>query len=120
MKQSSEFVVSSAIWAAAFAGTLIVVGLLYLLEEMAGATVRMAWSLAVLPPAGTALAQGYRRYQAAGALTSEALTYFIAAGAITVTVLVTIARLNPGRVWPVYFIIGGAIVIYNALRQPQK
>ena len=97
---------------------LIVLGLVFLAQNLGIATLKNWWALFILLPAVGGFTTAWRKYQADGhVLTSGAIGSLIGGLIFTVVALVFLFDLgmNASLLWPVLLIIGGVAVLLQAV-----
>ncbi|MCX6033101.1 MAG: hypothetical protein NT169_27930 [Chloroflexi bacterium] len=97
---------------------LIVLGLVFLAQNLGIATLNNWWAIFILIPAVGAFTAAWRKYQAAGAsLTSGAVGSLIGGLVLTAVALAFLFNLglNAGLFWPLLLIIGGLAVLLQAV-----
>ena len=97
---------------------LIVLGLIFLAQNLHIATFTNWWAIFILIPAVGAFNTAWRRYQAAGGrLTSDATGSLIGGLVLTVVALAFLFNLglNAGLFWPLLLIIGGLALLLQAV-----
>ena len=94
---------------------LIVIGVVFLLQNVSGFRFDNWWAIFILIPALSSFAMVWRIYQSNGRLTSAARGPLIG-GLTTLTVaLVFLLGLDWGKIWPVFLIIAGVGALLSAL-----
>ncbi|WP_423223024.1 hypothetical protein [Candidatus Amarolinea aalborgensis] len=97
---------------------LIVLGLIFLAQNLHIATFQNWWAIFILIPAVGAFNTAWGRYQAAGArLTSDAAGSLIGGLVLTVVALAFLFNLglNASLFWPVLLILGGVALLLQAV-----
>ena len=97
---------------------LIVLGLIFMAQNLHIATFQNWWAIFILIPAVGAFNTAWRRYQAAGGrLTSDAAGSLIGGLVLTVIALAFLFNLglNASLFWPLLLIIGGVALLLQAM-----
>lgn len=98
-----------------FAGAiLIVLGIIFLLQNMGYTFLVNWWALFILIPAYWSFAAAWNVYQEHGALTRSSVSSLVIGLLITFLALIFLLNLNLGLFWPVLLIIGGLALLFSA------
>lgn len=91
-----------------FAGAmLIVLGLVFLIQNLTGFSLDNWWGIFLLVPAGYMLFRTYQEYQEHKAFTMAGRNNLMAFITIALIAVITLFNLNWGTMWPLFLIIGG-------------
>jgi hypothetical protein len=95
---------------------LILLGVVFLLQEMGGLTLRNWWAIFILFPAVGALAGAWRSFQEAGRhLTRQVRSALIGGVVLTLVAAAFLLELNWGLIGPVLIILVGVALLVNAI-----
>ena len=97
---------------------LIVLGLVFMAQNLGIATLRNWWAIFILIPAAGAFSTAWRRYQATGqVMTSGVIGSAIGGLVLTAVALVFLFDLgvNASLLWPLLLIIGGVAVLLQSM-----
>lgn len=96
---------------------LIVIGVVYLIQNFTGAPVLFNWwALFILIPAVGALSSAWDQYQRHGQLTSGAISALIGGLVLTMIAANFLFGLSFGNIGPIILILAGAALLFTALR----
>ena len=99
-----------------FAGiVLIVLGVLFLLQQLNIPFLYNWWALFILIPAFWAFVAAWDRYQDAGRMTRRATGGLVAGLLLTALALIFLLNLGGSFVWPALLILGGLALLLTAL-----
>jgi len=99
-----------------FAGViLILLGVIFLLQQLNIPFLANWWALFILLPAVWAFAAAWDNYREAGHMTRRATGGLIGGLFLTVLALVFLLNLGGGFLWPALLIVGGAALLLTAL-----
>lgn len=98
---------------------LILLGLVFLVQNLTGFRWGNWWALFILIPALYSFARTYQAYRAAGRLTREVTGPLVGGLVLTVIALIFLFDLDWGLLWPIFLIIGGLAILLSALGRPQ-
>ena len=93
---------------------LIVLGLVFLLQNITGFELRNWWAIFILIPAFGMFARTYRDYQDTGRLTAAGRGPLIGGLVLTFIAAAFLFSLDFGNLWPVFLILGGIALLLNA------
>jgi len=93
---------------------LIVLGLVFLLQNITGFELRNWWAIFILIPAFGMFARTYRDYQNNGRLTAAGRGPLIGGLLLTFIAAAFLFSLDFGNLWPVFLILGGIALLLNA------
>ena len=93
---------------------LIVLGLVFLLQNITGSELRNWWAIFILIPAFGMFARTYRDYQNNGRLTAAGRGPLIGGLLLTFIAAAFLFSLDFGNLWPVFLILGGIALLLNA------
>jgi hypothetical protein len=93
---------------------LIVIGVIFLLQNTIGFSLENWWALFILIPALSSFERAYRLYQEDGRLSGRARGQAVSGIIFSVIALAFLVG-GFGSWWPVLLIIGGLVVLANAL-----
>jgi riboflavin transporter FmnP len=94
---------------------LILLGLIFLVQNLSGAQLGNWWALFILIPAIGSLAAAWRAHQTHGRLTAAARGPLIGGLVLTLVALIFLLNLNWGQVWPLFLILAGLGALLAAL-----
>jgi hypothetical protein len=94
---------------------LIVLGGLFLLQNLTPFRVVNWWAIFILIPAVGSFATAWRRYRDSGRLSSGARNALFGGMIFTTVALLFLLNLDLGKFWPIFVIAGGLAVMVNAL-----
>lgn len=94
---------------------LIVIGAVFLLQNVSGFRLNNWWALFILLPAFGSFAMVWRIYQSDGRLTAAARGPLIGGLTMVTIALIFLLDLDWGTIWPVFLIIGGVGALLTAL-----
>lgn len=90
---------------------LIVLGLVFLLQNLTGFALDNWWGIFLLVPAGYMLFNTYQDYQTHGTLTMAGRNHFIAFLTIALIAVITLFNLSWSVMWPLFLVIGGVSLL---------
>jgi hypothetical protein len=93
---------------------LILLGVVFLLQNMGIPFLVNWWALFILIPAFWAYAAAWNIYQDTGRLTRSGAGPLIVGTLLTILALVFLLNLNIGLFWPVLLIVGGLVLLGTA------
>ena len=94
---------------------LILLGLVFLLQNMGVLSLDNWWALFILIPAFGSFSAAWGQYQAAGRLTAGARGSLIGGLFLSMVAAAFLFELNWAFLWPVFLIAGGLALLLNAL-----
>lgn len=94
---------------------LILIGLIFLLQNVSSFELRNWWALFILIPAIGSLGTAWRIYQTQGRLNAAARGSVIGGLVLLLVAAIFLFNLNWGRVWPVFLIVIGVGALLNAV-----
>ncbi len=94
---------------------LILIGVIFLVQNVTGFSLRNWWALFLLIPAITSFGRASSIYQAEGRLTASARGAALGGLALTFLTAIFLFNLNFGALWPMFLILGGVALLLNAL-----
>ena len=94
---------------------LIVIGVVFLLQNISGIDLGNWWALFILIPALGSLATAWRIYQTHGRLTSAARGPLVGGFILLLVAAIFLFNLDWGKVWPLFLIIAGVGVLATSL-----
>jgi hypothetical protein len=101
-------------------GVLILVGLVFLLQNIAGISLQNWWALFILIPAIGSLWTAWSFYlKNDRTFTAASSGPLIGGIALLAVAGIFLFNLDWGRVWPVFLIIAGAGVLLGVVRRPR-
>ena len=95
--------------------TLIVLGGLFLLQNLGPFRLVNWWAVFILIPALGAFATAWQRYREHGRLTSGSRNALFGGVIFTTVALMFLFNLDLGKFWPIFVIAGGLAILVNAL-----
>ncbi len=99
-----------------FAGAILVVlGIIFLLQNMGYSVLVNWWALFILIPAYWSFAAAWNIYQDHGEFTRGSLSSLVIGLLLTLLAVIFLLNLNLGIFWPVLLIIGGLALLLSAL-----
>ncbi len=99
----------------AVGAVFIIVGVLYLLQNLGTLTLNNWWAVFILIPAFGALASAWNLFAAAGRWTSGARGALIAGLLMIVVTAAFLFNLNWGLVLPILLLVGGLAILINVI-----
>jgi hypothetical protein len=96
-------------------GALILLGIIFLAQNLGAFYLANWWALFILIPAVAAFAAAWNSYQANGRLTAAGRGSLIGGGIMTLIAAALLFGLDFGVLWPIFLIVGGLVVLLNAL-----
>jgi hypothetical protein len=96
-------------------GLLIVLGIIFLAQNLGAFYLLNWWALFILIPAIASFATAWNSYQANGRLTAAGRGSLIGGGILLAIAAALLFGLDFGLLWPIFLIIGGLVVLLNAL-----
>lgn len=94
---------------------LILLGLIFLVQNLTGFSLSNWWALFILIPAVNAFGHAYNNYKSDGRFSGPVRGSLFGGLALTFVAFVFLFNLNFGTLWPVLLILGGAGLLINAL-----
>ena len=94
---------------------LIVIGVVFLLQNISGLNLGNWWALFILIPAVGSLATAWRLYQTHGRLTSAVRGPLIGGFILLLVSAIFLFNLDWGKVWPFFLIIAGLGALATSL-----
>jgi hypothetical protein len=94
---------------------LILVGAVYLLQNLTGYTYANWWALFILIPAFGAFGSAWNSYQRDGRLTSGGRGALIGGFVLTIIAAAFLFNLDFGNVWPLFLILIGLGILVSAM-----
>jgi hypothetical protein len=94
---------------------LILLGVVFLLQNMGIPFPANWWALFILIPAFWAFVAAWESYRNNGRLTRGGAGSLAGGGLLTILALVFLLNLNVGLFWPVLLIVGGLVLLVTAL-----
>lgn len=95
---------------------LILMGAVFLLDNTGMIDLQNWWALFILLPAIGSFQAAWSQYRSAGdRLTAAARGSLIGGFVITMVALIFLFGLNFGSLWPLFLILGGVLLLLNAL-----
>ena len=94
---------------------LIVIGIVFLLQNISGIDLGNWWALFILIPALGSLATAWRIYQIHGRLTSAARGPLVGGFILLLVATIFLFNLDWGKVWPLFLIIAGLGALATSL-----
>lgn len=94
---------------------LILIGLIFLVQNLTGFSLANWWALFILIPAVSSFGRAYSAYQSSGRLSGSARGALIGGLVLTFITFVFLFNLDFGKLWPVFLILGGIGLLINAL-----
>ncbi len=99
-----------------FAGAILVVlGIIFLLQNMGYSVLVNWWALFILIPAYWSFAAAWNIYQDHGELTRGSVSSLVIGLLLTLLAVIFLLNLNLGIFWPVLLIVGGLALLFSAL-----
>ncbi len=94
---------------------LILIGFIFLVQNLTGFSLSNWWALFILIPAINAFGHAYNNYKNDGRLSGPVRRSLFGGLILTFVALVFLFNLNFGTLWPVLLILGGVVLLVNAL-----
>lgn len=94
---------------------LILLGVIFLIQNLTGFALANWWALFILIPAVNAFGHAYSTYRAEGRLSGPVRGSLFGGLVLTFVAFVFLFNLKFGTLWPVLLIIGGIGLLINAL-----
>lgn len=94
---------------------LIVIGIVFLLQNISGINLGNWWALFILIPALGSLATAWRIYQTHGRLTAAARGPLVGGFILLLVAVIFLFNLDWGKVWPLFLIIAGLGALATSL-----
>jgi hypothetical protein len=94
---------------------LILLGVIFMAQNLGVFYLSNWWALFILLPAFGSFAAAWNSYQANGRLTAAGRGSLIGGGILTLIAAVFLFGLDFGLLWPIFLIVGGLVVLLNAL-----
>ena len=94
---------------------LIVLGLIFLAQNIGGFELGNWWAIFILIPALASLANAWRIYQAHGRLTAQARGPLVGGLILVLVALTFFLGLDWGKIWPLFLILAGVGALAGAL-----
>jgi multidrug transporter EmrE-like cation transporter len=94
---------------------LIVIGIVFLLQNISGINLGNWWALFILIPALGSLATAWRIYRTHGRLTSAARGPLVGGVILLLVAAIFLFNLDWGKVWPLFLIIAGVGALATSL-----
>ncbi len=94
---------------------LILIGVVFLLQNLTGLSLENWWALFILIPAVGAFANAWNNYRSNERLTSAGRGSLIGGFVLTFIAAVFLFNLDFGNLWPVFIILAGLAILSNAL-----
>jgi hypothetical protein len=94
---------------------LILLGVVFLLQNLNIAFLANWWALFILIPAFGALAVAWETYRSNGRLTRGGAGSLVVGGLLTILALAFLLNMNVGLFWPILLIVGGLVLLAVAL-----
>ena len=103
-------------WSGSLVGgtILILLGLVFLLQNLTSIEIGNWWALFILIPAVFSLRQGIEAYQSSGRWTRSARGPLLGAVMFTFVAAIFLLDLDWGKVWPGFLIIAGLFALFAA------
>ncbi len=100
----------------AWGAVLIILGLVFLVQNLTGLTLNNWWALFILIPAVAAFGNAWRAYQRNDRRINGQVTSSVIGGLAPLLVaLIFLFELDWGRVWPLFLILGGIALLLSRL-----
>jgi hypothetical protein len=96
-------------------GALILLGIIFMAQNLGAFYLRNWWALFILIPAVASFAAAWNSYQANGRLTPAGRGSLVGGGILVLIAAAFLFSLDFGLLWPVFLIVGGIVVLLNAL-----
>jgi hypothetical protein len=94
---------------------LIVIGIVFLLQNLSGFYLQNWWALFILIPAIGAFASAWNQYQHSGRLTAGARGSLIGGFVMVIISAFFLFGVSFGNFWPILLILGGLALLANAM-----
>jgi len=94
---------------------LILLGVIFLLQNTGIFTLANWWALFILIPALGAFGNAWSQYREAGRFDSQARGSLIGGLLLSIVAGIFLFGLDWGRIWPVFLIVGGISLLLNAM-----
>ena len=94
---------------------LILIGVVFLLQNLTGLTLANWWALFILIPAFGAFTNAWNNYRFNGRLTSAGRGSLIGGFVLTLVAAAFLFNLDFGNLWPILIILVGLAILANAL-----
>jgi len=105
-----------SIWFLAGGATTILLGLVFLAENLAQKDLDDLWAIALLPLALAFIAQAHTAYLDEGRLSGKVAGWAVIGVSTAAVTTLLIFGLDAGELWPVFFIITGAGIMLATWR----
>ena len=96
-------------------GLLILLGIILLAQNLGAFYLFNWWALFILIPAIASFAAAWNSYQTNGRLTAAGRGSLVGGGILLAIAVAFLLGLDFGLLWPIFLIIGGLVVLLNAL-----
>jgi hypothetical protein len=107
---------SRKLWLLAGGSAAIILGLVFLAENLTSSDLDDLWALAMLPLALAFAARAVTIFERESGFTGAVAGWAVFALGTAVVALALVFGLDPGAMWPVFFIIAGAAAILATWR----
>jgi len=94
---------------------LILLGVVFLLQNLNIPFLANWWALFILIPAFGAFAAAWESYRNSGRLTRGGVGSLVVGGLLAILALALLLNLNVGLFWPILLIVGGLVLLMAAL-----
>ena len=95
------------IWPLAAGASTVIVGLIFLAENLLTTDLDNLWALGLLPLAVGAVYEVWQRRQATGRITATMIAGLLFGVTMALAVSMSLFSLNMGEMWPIFLIAGG-------------
>jgi hypothetical protein len=96
-------------------GALILLGIIFMAQNLGAFYLQNWWALFILIPAVASFAAAWNSYHANGRLTASGRGSLVVGGILVLLAAALLFGLDFGLLWPVILIVGGVVVLLNAL-----
>jgi hypothetical protein len=99
----------------AFGAVMIVVGIIFLLQQAGTFHLDNWWALFILIPTVASWGTAWRLYRSSGRITRSVRSAFFSGLFPLFVALIFLFEMDWGKVWPVFLILGGVGALFGAM-----